>query len=97
MADFTITLTLNDEQRALLEQARGDRDISNYALEVLLQAVQHDALQSPVPLAAEITTADHIRLAQHTRVHGIDVDEFERRAWSALERDRALHPSGTVE
>ncbi len=96
MADYTITLTLNEEQRSLLDEARGTQDITDYALEALLRTVDDDLTDYITPTASGLTSVDHIRMAEEARADGISVDELERLVWEGIYQQRVAHQEGLL-
>jgi hypothetical protein len=77
MGGYTITLNLNDQQRALIDEARGELDFEDYALAALLETASKDVVSSPLPDADDLTPADHMRLAEAAEANWLDLNEFE--------------------
>lgn len=97
MADYTLTLTLNDEQRTLLDEARGGQTITDYALYALLRTAEEDLTDYITPTADELTPADHIRLAEQAKADGLEIDEFEHLVWEGINQQRAEREARKVQ
>jgi hypothetical protein len=64
--DYTITLTLSEEQRALIDEARGDADLATFIQTSALSVAEELVMVEPEPLenlTPGLSAADHIRLA----------------------------------
>ncbi|PZR97172.1 MAG: hypothetical protein DLM69_10015 [Candidatus Chloroheliales bacterium] len=75
MADYTITLNLNDEQRSVLDEARGNTDIADYILNAAVKVAQRkstrrDRLMSVAELTPDLTPEDHMSLVEAARQPG---------------------------
>ncbi len=91
----TVTINLSDEERALIDEVRGNYDLAAFLHSAGIQVARREAARRhPAPLADELTPADHIRLAAAAETNAVDFEEFERLVWQDIEQQRAARAAG---
>lgn len=86
---MTITLELPDEVRAIIDEARGEQDVATF----LITAGERSAKRKLARLAAsfddELTTADHIRMADAGEATAHSLEESQRRVFARIDAPEA--------
>lgn len=96
-----VTLQIDDELAALLEQQRGEQDVATYALTTLRRAARRKArrqtaeeVDGPPELMGELTNEELLARAADARIHNYELDEFERLVRADFEEDRKRYANG---
>lgn len=97
LAEYQITIRLSDEERDLLDAARGNADLATYVTHTVVRAARRKAARvlPPLPVSDdEPTPEEHIRMAARARENSVSIDEFEQMVLSDLEEIKAKHRYG---
>jgi hypothetical protein len=79
ISEYHITLRLTDEERAIIDRARGNTDLDTFAHNNLLAIAEEitDLDELTDDDDAELTTEDHLRLIAEAENDYMDLEEIE--------------------
>ncbi len=82
---MTITVELPEEVRAVIDEARGDQDVATFLLTAGEQVARRRVARRAAAPAAELTPADHIRMADAGEATAHSLEESRRRVFAQID------------
>ncbi|PZS04948.1 MAG: hypothetical protein DLM69_01325 [Candidatus Chloroheliales bacterium] len=80
---MTVIVELRDETRALIDEARGEQDVATFLAQAGEQIAKRRIARRQAP--AELTPADHIRMADAGEATAHSLEESRRRVFAAID------------
>jgi hypothetical protein len=80
---MTVMVELRDETRALIDKARGNQDVADFLAAAGEQLAKRRLSRRAAP--AELTAADHIRMADAGEATAHSLEESRRRVFARID------------
>lgn len=97
MSQAKVEVEFDEQEIALLEEARGDTDLPTFIREITMLYLDDWDEQAPLEEDEELTPADHIRLAAAAKSDWVSLDEVKQTLDNQMAQLRAKHQGGTAQ